>query len=376
MIRKFLLALFGLLVILGILAGIKVLQIRAMIDAGKAFQMPPEAITSAVVQPQTWQPTLAAAGTISAVQGITLRAELAGTVREISFDSGGNAREGQVLVQLDTSSEDAQLRAAEAEAELARLTLDRSRDLRVKSTISQSEFDSAQASFQQAVARADNIRAVIDKKTVRAPFAGKLGIRTVNLGQFVNAGDPIVSLHSLDPVYADFNLPEQRISELERNLPVRVTSDAVAGRSFNGTLTAFNPDIDPATRNVRIQATLPNPDGALRPGMFAKVEVILPKPREVLAIPATAILHAPYGDSVFVIQDVKDEKTGQTSRQVRMTTVRLGESRGDLVEVTRGLEAGQEVATTGVFKLRNGSPVMVNNALAPDAQEAPTPADS
>jgi membrane fusion protein (multidrug efflux system) len=280
--RKILIGLIAVPIVIGIFAalgGVKFLQIRSMIAAGKAFSIPPETVTSATATPATWQSALEAVGTVAAVQGITIRAELPGTVSKIAFESGDNAREGQVLVQLDVASEEAQLRAAEAQAELARLNLERSRGLREKSTISQSEFDSARANFEQTVGQADMMRASIDKKTIRAPFSGRLGIRTVNLGQFVTAGDPIVSLHALDPVYVDFTLPEQRIASLSRNLTVRVTTDAIPDRVFNGTLTAVDPNIDPATRNVRAQATFPNADALLRPGMFARVEILLPAKR-------------------------------------------------------------------------------------------------
>ncbi len=376
MIRNVILAILLIAAVIGGLAGVKALQIKSMIAAGAAFAMPPETVTVAPVQGETWQGVVPAVGTMSAVQGITLRAEVAGTVKEIRFESGDNARESQVLVQLDVDSEEAQLRSAEAQAELARLNLDRSRGLREKSTISQSEFDSASANFQQSIGQADMMRAAIDKKTIRAPFAGRLGIRRVNVGQFVNAGDPLVSLHTLDPIYVDFNLPEQRLSSLSRNLTVRITTDAIPDRAFDGVLTALDPNIDPATRNVRIQATLPNPDGMLRPGMFARVEVVLPTKRGVQTIPATAVLHAPYGDSVFVVEETKDAKTGNVTLQARMTTVRVGETRGDFIEITRGLEPGQQVVTSGVFKLRNETPLVIDNKLAPNAVANPQPADS
>ena len=248
--------------------------------------------------------------------------------------------------------------------------------LRAQGVVAQSDLDSREAALSQTTGEVDIVRAVIAKKTIRAPFAGRLGIRSVNLGQFVNPGDAIVSLHSLDPVYVDFSLPEQQLAQIERAMAVRVTTDATPGRVFTGRVTALNPEVDASTRNIKVQATVANGGGELRPGMFARVQLVLPESKPFLVIPATAVLHAPYGDSVFVIADVRDEKTGKTVKQAQMTTVRLGDTRGDFVAVTNGLEAGQTVATSGVFKLRNGSPVALDNTLAPDAQSAPRPPNS
>jgi membrane fusion protein (multidrug efflux system) len=374
--RKFFIVTAILLVLVGALAGVKALQIKALMKAGAAFVVPPETVSGAEVRKEAWESTLEAVGSVAAVQGVQLRAELAGTVREIAFESGATTEEGRLLVQLDTSSEEADLRSAEAQAELARLNLQRARDLRAQGVISQSELDAAEAAFRQTTATEDVVRATIAKKTIRAPFAGRLGIRSVNLGQYVNAGDPIVSLHSLDPVYVDFRLPEQQLPRVKRGMTARVYTDATPGRTFLGTVTALNPEIDVSTRNIRVQATVPNRDGELRPGMFARVELVLPESNDYLVIPATSVLHAPYGDSVFVVRETRDEKTGNAAMTVAMTTVRLGPARGDFVAVTNGLEAGQTVVTSGVFKLRNGSSVVLDNSLAPDAKSAPRPANS
>jgi membrane fusion protein (multidrug efflux system) len=301
---------------------------------------------------------------------------LAGTVREIAFESGGLAQRGRVLVRLDTSSERAQLQSAMAESELAKRNLERAQDLRAKDLISQSDLDAAEAAVLQRAGIVDDIQATIEKKTIRAPFGGRLGIRAVNLGQFVNAGDPIVSLQSWDPVYVDFTLPENRIGVLKRGLPVRVSTDAGPGQTFEGTITALEPAIEAATRNMKVQATLPNPDGTLRPGMFARVELLLEQSIDTLVVPASAVLHAPYGDSVFVITEGKDPKSGVAVLQAQMTTVRLGETRGDLVAITSGLQEGQQIATSGVFKLRNGTAVAIDNSMAPVATTQPQPADS
>jgi membrane fusion protein (multidrug efflux system) len=376
MTRKILIAVSCLIVVIAVLGGVKALQISALIKAGAAASAPAETVSATEVKEESWESLLPAVGSVSAVQGIELRAELAGTVREIAFTSGGTAAKGQVLVRFDTSIEEAQLRALKAQAELARLNLVRARDLHTQGVISQAEFDANDAAANQSVAQADATQAIIDKKTIRAPFSGRLGIRSVNLGQFVHDGDAIVSLHSLDPVYVDFTVPEQQLDQVNRAMAVRVTTDATPGRKFEGKVTALNPEVDASTRNVKVQATVANPTGDLRPGMFAHVSLVLPDNQPFLVIPSTAVLHAPYGDSVFVVTDVKDEKSGKTVKQVQMTTVRLGETRGDFVAVTTGLKAGQTVATSGVFKLRNGSTVAVDNSLAPDAQSAPRPPNS
>ena len=374
--KKISITVAGLVLVVASLTGIKALQIRALIKSGSEFSVPAETVSATEVRQETWESLMPAVGSVTAVQGVELRAELSGTVREIAFVSGATAAKGQVLVRLDTTSEQAQLRAAEAQAELARLNLERARGLYAQGVVSKADLDSREAEFLKTGGDVEVIQATITKKTIHAPFGGRLGIRSVNLGQFVNPGDAIVSLHSLDPVFVDFSIPEQQLARVQRALDVRVMTDATPGRVFTGKVTALNPEVDASSRNVKVQATVANSDGDLRPGMFARVQLVLPETEPILAIPSTAVLHAPYGDSVFVISDVKDEKSGKTVKQVQMTTVRLGLTRGDFVAVTAGLKAGQMVATSGVFKLRNGSPVAVDNTLAPDAQSAPRPPNS
>jgi membrane fusion protein, multidrug efflux system len=279
-------------------------------------------------------------------------------------------------VKLDASQEEALLRSAEAEAELARTDLERAQGLASQKVVSKAELDTAESKFRRLTAIADQMRSNIRKKTLVAPFDGQLGIRQVNVGQMINAGQQIVPLTSLDPVYVDFALPQQHVAQLAQGLEVRVRSDAAPGREFKGKLTAINSMVDPVTRNVSAQATLENPDHALRPGMFARAEVILPEKRPALVIPGSAVSYAPFGDSVFVIEKKKDEKTGKESEMIRQQFVRVGESRGDFVSITSGLKAGETVVGTGVFKLRNGMAVAINNDLAPKPQVNPTPVDS
>ena len=367
-------AVVGLVLILVLVGGIKALQIKKMTST--PFVMPPATVSSVVVKEEDWPPIFSSVGTISAVQGATVSAELAGTVAEIKFENGGGAKKGDVLVRLDASSEEAQLRSAEAELELARSDLARTRDLATRNVVSKAELDSAESKFKQKEGSVNNMRAMIAKKEVLAPFDGQLGIRLVNVGQMITAGQQVVSLQALDPLYVDFALPQQYLSRLSPGLEVRVHTDVLTGREFVGKLTALNSSVDPVTRNVTLQATIENKDRALRPGMFAKVDVVLPENQKTLVVPGTAISYAPYGDSVFVIEKKKDEKTGKESQNLRQQFVRVGEARGDFVSITKGLEPGQTVVAAGVFKLRNGMPVVINNDLAPKPELNPKPADT
>src|SRR5438128_12114404 len=367
-------AAMGLSALVVVLLLIKGLQIFTMVSSGKNMVPPPVTVTSAVVKEENWSPVLPAIGSVSAVQGAIVATELGGVVSEIKFENGGVAKKGDVIVKLDASQEEALLRSAEAEAELARTDLERARGLASQKVISKSELDAAESKFRRLTAIVDQMRSNIRKKTLVAPFDGQLGIRQVNVGQMINAGQQIVPLTSLDPVYVDFALPQQHLSQLTQGLEVRVWSDAAPGREFKGKLTAINSMVDPVTRNVSVQATLENPDHALRPGMFAKTEVELPEKRHALVIPGSAVSYAPFGDSVFVIEKKKDEKTGK--EVIRQQFVRVGEARGDFVSITNGLKAGETVVGTGVFKLRNGMAVAINNDLAPKPQVNPTPVDS
>jgi membrane fusion protein (multidrug efflux system) len=355
---------------------IKGLQIFTMISAGSKMVPPPETVTSAVVQEEDWAPVLSAIGSISPVQGAIISTELPGTVAEVPFESGATAKKGDLIVKLDVSQEEALLRSSEAEVELARADLERTRGLASKRVVSKAELDAAESKFRRLTAIVDQMRSNIRKKTIVAPFDGQLGIRQVNVGQMINAGQQVVPLQALDQVFADFALPQQHFAKLSPGLEVHVTTDAVPGRVFTGKLTAINSMVDVATRNVSLQATLENPDHTLRPGMFAKVEVVLPEKHKSLVIPGSAISYAPFGDSVFVIEKKKDPKTGKESQAIRQQFVRVGEARGDFVSITTGLKAGETIVGTGVFKLRNGMAVTINNDLAPKPQLAPTPADT
>src|SRR4030095_12647473 len=373
-IRAWVLAIGGLRGLVVLLVGVKALQIGKMMST--PMVMPPTAVSSATVKEEDWAPTLSAVGSISAVQGAVVSSEFGGVVSQIAFENGGTAKKGDLLVRLDASAEEALLRSAEAEAELARQDLDRTRGLASQKVLSKAELDAAESKFNRLNAVVDQMRSNIRKKTLIAPFDGQLGIRQVNVGQMINSGQQVVPLTSLDPVFADFALPQQHLGKLSPGLEMRVTTDALPGRVFPGKLTAINSMVDASTRNITLQATLENPDHVLRPGMFAKAEVTLPEKHKALVIPGSAISYAPFGDSVFVIEKKKDEKTGKESEVIRQQFVRVGEARGDLVAITQGLKAGETVVSTGVFKLRNGMAVTINNDLAPNPQVNPNPIDS
>ena len=367
---------FGLLVVIVALGGTKKLQFAAMGAAGAAFDPPPETVTAQAATEETWENVLTANGSVAPVQGVMVGAEVPGKVVSINFESGTNVAVGDLLVQLDVSTENAQLRAAESVADLAKINLGRARELREKGTNASSDLDAAEAQAKQAAAAADNLRAVIAKKSIRAPFTGRLGIRLVQLGQILRDGESVVTLQTVDPIYTNFALPQQFLASLKVGENVRLTTDASPGETFAGKITAIAPEIDAVTRNIRIQATFANPAAKLRSGMFGSVAVLLPSTGSSLVIPSTAILHAPYGDSVFVITEGKNAKTGAAEKTIRQQFIRVGTVRGDFVTVVAGLKPGEWVVTTGVFKLRPGMSVIVDNALAPKAELAPKPANS
>jgi membrane fusion protein, multidrug efflux system len=358
----------------GALGLVKVLQIRALIASAGAFMPPPETVATAVAHEEQWQDALPAVGSVTPAQGVTIAPEIGGTVAEIAFESGASVNKGDLLVRLDTSSEEAQLRAAEAQAELARLNAERNRRLRQDNTVSQSELDASEATLKQAQANADTIRATIAKKTLRAPFAGRLGIRLVNLGEQVEPGKGIVSLQSPAPLFVDFSLPQQELSRLQTGLKVRAVSDSYPDKTFDGELAVISPDLDPVTRNVRVRAKFDNADGLLRAGMFVSVKVELPEAKTVLVIPATAVLSAPSGDTVFVLEP--KVAGGKTNLIVQQKLIVTDMARGDFVSVKSGLKPGERVVKAGIFKLRSGMTAQENNAVAPENSLTPTPPNS
>ena len=360
----------GVLTVAGTIAGVKASQLATIGAAFAAQVTPPERVNAVDVARQQWDSRVSSVGTVAALQGTQVSAEADGVVRAIHFEAGAFVEAGAVLVTLDDEVEQAQLRAAEAAADLARLSFERAQRLIERRVISQADFEEADASRKQAAAEVDNIRAVIAKKAVRAPFSGKVGIRRVSVGDFLSKGAPIVSLQSIDPVYVEFSVPQRRLAALREGLVVTATADAHAGEKFTGEITALEPHVDAATRNMRVQATFENDHGALKPGMFVAVEVALGSPQTVQVIPATAVVHAQQGDSVFVIEPAADAADALVVKQRPVT---LGERRGDFVVVENGARAGERVVATGVFKLREGMSVVVDNATAPAFVLSPVP---
>jgi membrane fusion protein (multidrug efflux system) len=370
MTRRMWLVLMAALGVVGILGVVKVLQIQTAIAEASSFQPPPEAVTTIVAKREQWPATLGAIGTVEAVRGVTVSADLPGVVESITFDSGRAVREGEVLVRLDTRQEKAQLAAAEAQRELARVNLERVQGLVGQGIVAQAELDRTSAEHKQAEARAGEIRATIDRKTIRAPFSGVLGIRQANLGQYLNAGDPIVPLQALDPVYVDFSVPQQQVGSMKMGGEVGITAEGLGGAVGTARIVAIDSVVDEAPRNVRVRASLANPERRLRPGMFVQAQVHVGQTAAVVALPVSAISYAPYGDSVYVVSQLKGQN-GSSYRGVQQQFVKLGAARGDQVAVVSGLDPGVEVVTSGAFKLRNGAAVQVNNDVLPSNEAAP-----
>jgi membrane fusion protein (multidrug efflux system) len=375
MARRMIVMLGVVVIVLTTLGFVKFRQIQAAVQASAGFQPPPEAVTSIIAQQQQWPATTNVIGTMEAVHGVLVSADLPGTVDRINFESGQSVHAGDVLVDLDTRQERAQLAALEAQRDLASANYKRMKQLVDEGVISRMEYDSATAQQKQTDANVAETRATIERKTIRAPFSGVLGIRKVNLGQYLAAGNPIVELQSLNPIYVDFGVPQQTAGQVRVGSNLQVTSEDLAGRMFTGRVTALDSVVDETTRNLQVQATLPNPKGELKPGMFVQVELKLGASREAITLPASAISYAPYGDSVFIITDLTDQK-GQTYLGVRQQFVKVEGSRGDQVAVISGVNPGDEVVTSGVFKLRNGAAVQVNNKVQPENNPAPKPQDS
>ncbi len=370
MAKRMILMLLAMILLVGGIVGFK-LYGRYMMNKSLAAQKPPPAAVSTLAATEeSWQPTLHAVGTFAAVQGIIVSVQLDGAVTRVAFDSGAVVQEGDLLVQQDISTEEAQLANAEAGAVLTRLSLDRAKDLRAQGTNAQAELDTATAGFQQALANVAAIKAAINKKTIRAPFAGRLGIRQVNLGQFLRSGADVVPLQALDPIYLNFALPQQTAAQVAAGQAVRVTVDAYPGEVFAGTVTAVNPNVDDATRNFQLQATLHNPAGKLRPGMFGSVEVQLPAAEKVITVPLSAIVYNPYGNAVYVVEP---QVGGGGASIVRQQFVQVGATRGDQIALTKGVKAGDVVVTAGQLKLRNGASVVINNTVAPSNSATPRP---
>jgi len=371
--KRMLLMLAVVVAFLSAIGGFKYFQIRAAMS--QSWTPPPEAVTTVVARQESWATTLNAIGSVQAVNGVTVSADLPGIITEFHINSGQSVSKGDVLVRLDTKQEHAQLAAAEAQRELARLALDRNREMAASGVVPQANLDQAQAEFKSAEARAGEIRATIERKTIRAPFSGVLGIRQVNLGQYLSGGDAIVSLQAIRPAYVNLTVPQHQLARLRPGTSIEVTSDAL-GSPETGKVAAVDAVIDETTRNAKVQAIFGNQSGRLRPGMYVEAHLGSGGASSVIVVPVSAISYAPFGDSVYVVEEMTDKDSGKSYKGVRQQFVKLAGSRGDQVGVASGLKAGEEVVTSGAFKLRPGAPVIVNNKVQPSNSAAPTPANS
>ena len=379
MIKKklFGICIFGTLVlVLLFLIGTKKLSFEAMADAGKLMRPIPESVATFITERQSWVDSVQAIGSIEPDKGVRLDAEVAGVVSAINFKNGQDVDAGTILVQLDVTVESALLNSNKATAHLAELELVRAKRLRGTDSIAQSQLDRAQADFDKATAQMKNLEAIIERKTIRAPFSGRVGIRQINLGQYLSQGAPIVTLQSYDQVFVNFTLPQKAIARVATGMKVTLQSDVYPEQTFEGSVTAISPQIDPVTRTVKLQGTLENEDERLRPGLFVKVTVILPNKNDVLVVPATSIVYAPYGNSIFKVTTATDEVSGLKTTIVKQSFIRIGKRSGDFVSILEGLQEGDEIISAGAFKLNNGMPITIHNELAPTPELAPSPKNS
>ncbi len=359
-------------VLFGGIFGFKMVQARMMQKYMK-FQMPPAAVTAIKAELQPWQPQIKAVGSLRAVRGVEVTSEIAGLVRELNFKSGETVAAGKVLVRLNADADIAQLHALQAAADLANTTLERDKKQLEIQAVSQATLDAEAADLRSKQALVVQQQALVDKKTIKAPFGGKLGISTVNPGQYVNPGDKIVTLQELDPLFVDFYLPEQDLSRTALGQAVVVRSDTYGDRTFNGRITVINPKVDPDTRNFQVEAVIPNSRRELLPGMYTTVEVRAGKPQQYITVPQTAVTYNPYGDTVFIIEEKGKGPDGKPLLAVRQTFITVGPTRGDQIAILSGIKESDTVVTSGQLKLRNGSAVVINNAVQPSNEAAPHP---
>jgi membrane fusion protein (multidrug efflux system) len=373
-VKRFLVASGICVVVVGLLAGTKFAQISGLIRAGQAAAAagpPPEAVATDIARAGTWESMIEAVGSVAAARGVTISSESPGVVRAIHFESGAKVRAGQVLLELDASVERAQLASLKARLDLATTNTKRTRFLAQSGAFTKAQLETDEAQLKTVSADAEALEAQIARKVVRAPFAGKLGIRSVNLGQYLNPGTPITMLESTEAVFVDFTIPQQELARVPVGSAVRIVLPGTQPvQTLEGKIAAVDPNVDPGTRALKLRTSVKDDKNQLRPGMFVSVSVLLPEQVQVVSIPGTAILHAPYGDSVFVVEPRKDDKgqavngpDGKPAKMARQQFVRTGQARGDFIAIADGVKAGEEIVTQGVFKLRNGAPIMINNQM-------------
>jgi membrane fusion protein (multidrug efflux system) len=372
MTKRMIIVIAGLVVVFGGVLGWNALKGHFIAEAMAKMANPAQTVSAMKAPLLTWQPTLHAVGSLRAVQGVDVTTEIGGLVADIKFKSGEHVKAGDLLVQLDVSADKAKLQGLEAAAKLAEINYKRDKTLIDKRAISQSQLEQDKSKLDSAKADVVQQKAMIAKKTIRAPFTGELGVRQVDLGQYVAPGTTIVTLQNLQPVYIDFTLPQQDINDVHRGQSVTVTVNAYPGVEFRGEINAIDPKVDPQTRNFNLQATIPNNEERLRPGMFAEVNVALPQHPQHVTLPQTAISYNPYGDFVYIVKEVKG-KDGKATMTVHQQFVQTGDTRGDQVAILKGVTAGEMVVTAGQLKLHEGTPVVINNKVQPPFSPNPRP---
>jgi membrane fusion protein (multidrug efflux system) len=375
MIKRMAIMLVVVGLVFGGIFGFQAFKAKMIAKVMAAQGAPAQTVSTANAEYQEWQPRLEAVGSLRAVNGADLGLEVAGIVDEIHFNSGDDVEAGAPLLQLRADDDIAKLRSLEAAADLAQINYDRDRKQLKIQAVSQAVVDTDAANLRNAKAQVAEQQAIVDKKTIKAPFAGRLGIRAVDLGQYLSAGTTIVTLQALDPIYVDFTLPQQALDELKVGQPVTAVIDTYPGQTFTGVISAINPKVDSSTRNLQLRATLSNPDRKLLPGMFATVDIDTGAIQRYVTLPQTAITFSTYGDSVYIVEDKGKGANGQPQLVARQTFVTTGPTRGDQVAILNGIKPGDTVVSAGQIKLRNGVPIQVNNAITPTADASPAPAD-
>jgi membrane fusion protein, multidrug efflux system len=337
--------------------------------------VPVQTVSATTATVDEWQPQIEAVGSLRAVNGADLSFELAGIVKDLRFNSGDDVAAGDVLLTLRADDDIARLAALQATANLSEITYQRDQEQFKIKAVSQATLDTDAANLKNANAQVAQQQAVLDKKTLRAPFAGHLGVRAVDIGQYINAGTTVVTLQALDPIYADFFLPQQALTQVRLEQVVTVRIDTYPNQDFAGTITAINPKIDQATRNVQVRATLKNPDRRLLPGMYANVSIAAGNKQRYVTLPQTAVTYNPYGETVYIVDDKGKDAQGKPQLTARQVFVTAGLKRGDQVAILSGVEQGQTVVTAGQMKLRNGALLTIDNTIRPTADANPIPAD-
>ncbi len=372
MTKRMVIMLIAVAIVFGGVFGFQAFKAAMIKKFMSSMAAPPQTVSASRASYSEWQPQIEAVGSLRAVKGADLSLEVSGVVDTISFNSGDDVKEGAVLLKLRADDDAAKLTSLQATAELSKITYERDLKQFKIQAVSQANLDTDTANLKNANAQVAEQQAVLDKKTLRAPFAGHLGIRAVDLGQYLSAGTTIVTLQALDPIFMDFFVPQQSVDQLRIGQTVTVKIDAFKDQSFSGTISAINPKVDSSTRNVQVRATLKNPDHKLLPGMYATIDIATGAPQNYITLPQTAITYNPYGDTVYIVDNKGGQADGKRQLTARQTFVTTGATRGDQVAVLKGVNNGDMVVIAGQIKLHNGSPVLIDNSITPTADASPS----